>query len=111
MANNIAFQPMGKTFKVTANTAAVSANVSSDSPVAQYQIVNASTTDVAYVRITPSGGNAAIPSANAEYGIAVLPASMMIITGPQCRSGANVVVSAISAANTPAIFVTPGEGL
>ena len=111
MAITGAFQPMGKTFKVTANTAAVSANVSSDSPVAQYQVVNSSTTDIAYVRITPSGGNAAVPDANAEYGMAVLPASSVIITGPQCRSGANVVVSAISAANTPSIFVTPGEGL
>lgn len=111
MANNIAFQPMGKTFKVTANTTAVSANVFSDSPVAQYHIANSSNNEVVYVRITPSGGNAAVPGANAEYGMAVLPLSSVIITGPQCRTDSNVVVSAISASSTPVIFVTPGEGL
>ena len=111
MAITGAFQPMGKTVKVTANTSPVSANVSADSPVAQYHVLNSSGTDIAYVRITPSGGNAAVPGANAEYGMAVLPASSVVITGPQCRSGSNVVVSAISAANTPSIFVTPGEGL
>ena len=35
MANNIAFQPMGKTFKLTANANVQTIQVTADSPVTQ----------------------------------------------------------------------------
>ena len=40
MANNIPFQPMGKTYQVTANVAANTITVNSDSPVNQYLVVS-----------------------------------------------------------------------
>ena len=107
MANNIAFQPMGKTYKVTANTSGVTASVVADSPVNQFRFVNTSTADIVFVRI---GGAAAAPNANAEYGTALLPGETEVLTGPQSWS-ANVTIGMVSSANSPVVYVTPGEGL
>ena len=41
MANNIAFQPMGKTYQVTAsNAAANTITITADSPVNQYLVIS-----------------------------------------------------------------------
>ena len=107
MANNIAFQPMGKTYKVSANTGGVSTAVAADSPANQFRFYNSSTTDAVFVRI---GGEAAKPDANAEYGVAIGPGDTEILSGSQSWS-ANVTVGVVAAANTPVVYVTPGEGL
>jgi len=107
MATNTAFQPMGKTYKVTANTGGVSTAVTADSPVNQFRFVNTSSTDVVFVRI---GGTAAAPGANAEYGVAILPGETEVLSGSQSWSS-NVTISIVAAANTPIVYLTPGEGL
>jgi hypothetical protein len=107
MANNIAFQPMGKTYKVSANTGGVSTAVAADSPVNQFRFYNSSASDAVFVRI---GGEAKEPNANAEYGVAIGPGDTEILTGTQSWS-ANVTVGIVAAANTPVVYVTPGEGL
>ncbi len=111
MANNIAFQPMGKTYEITAGASANNKSITTDNSSNQYFIANSSSTDSVYVRITPSGGNAAVANAAGQYGFIVLPRDTVVITGPQVNPTSNVTVSVISAANTPIVYVTPGEGL
>jgi hypothetical protein len=115
MANNIAFQPMGKTYQVTANVTANTVTVSADSPVNQYLVVSHEKTNgtgaPVYVRISATSANATVPGANAAYGIPIPPGHMFVFTGPQCSANTSVYFSAISESGTPEIYVTPGEGL
>ncbi len=115
MANNIAFQPMGKTASVTTANTVTNIQVNADSPVNQYLLSNQSGAP-AYVWISPAGSpvNVAIPTGggvNAAYGVTVLANTSIVITGPQCSASANVQVSAISTSGTPTVSITPGEGL
>ena len=113
MANNIAFQPMGKTLQVTASSAAVNnAVLTADSPVNQYRLANHAGQPV-YVWISPGVNpiNVALPTGTAQYAIVIPPNSVSIVTGPQCSNTANVRVSVISESGTPELYITPGEGL
>ncbi|MGI9136138.1 MAG: hypothetical protein ACR2JS_03640 [Candidatus Nanopelagicales bacterium] len=115
MANNIAFQPMGKTYQVTANTTANTITITADSPVNQYLVVSHEKTNgtgsPVYVRISATSANAALPNANGAYGIPIPPGAMFVFSGPQCGSGKSVYFSAISETDSPEIYITPGEGL
>lgn len=116
MANNIAFQPMGKTYQVVAsNAAANTITISADSPVNQYLVISHEKTNGSgnpvYVRISATAANAAIPSANGAYGIPIPPGAHIVFTGPQCSSNTSVYFSAISESDSPEIYITPGEGL
>ena len=113
MANNIAFQPMGKTVQITTNASTPNNVVmTSDSPSNQYRLVNHASQPV-YVWISPGSNpiNVTAPNATAQYAIVVPQGTVAIITGPQCTNTANVRVSAIAETGTPDIYVTPGEGL
>ena len=119
MANNIAFQPMGKTIQLTAN--AVTANVAtiySDSPSNQYLVVSHEKTNgtgnPVYIRIADTAANVAIPTGsgnNAAYGIPIPPGHMFVFTGPQCSTTKPAYVSVISESDSPELYITPGEGL
>lgn len=119
MANNIAFQPMGKTVQVLATTGnANTVTVTADSPVNQYLVVSHEKTNgtghPVYVRISATSANAVVPSGsgdNAAYSIPIPPGHMFVFSGPQCSSTTTVYFSAISESGSPEIYVTPGEGL
>ena len=115
MANNIAFQPMGKTYQVVANVAPVTITISADSPVNQYLVVSHEKTNgtgaPVYVRISATSANAALPTSNGAYGIPIPPGTSIVFSGPQCGPNTSVYFSAISETGTPEIYVTPGEGL
>lgn len=118
MANNIPFQPMGKTYKLAASTSTVQVlTINADSPVNQYLFVNHEnpTGQPVYVRISDTANtNVAIPgsgTANAAYGIPVRPSSYLILTGPQTSNTKNAYVTILSETGTPEIYVTPGEGM
>ena len=117
MANNIPFQPMGKTFKLTANVSVQTLQVLANSPANQYLFINHEnpTGQPVYVRISDTDGvNVAIPgngTANAAYGIPVRPSSYMILTGPQCRSTKTAYVTVVSESDSPEIYVVAGEGI
>jgi hypothetical protein len=113
VANNIAFQPMGKTYKVlapTANTAVV-VTVVSDSPVQQYHVANPSTTDTVFVRISGTSQNAALPTNTGAYGVALPPTTERVLTQYQSAPSSNVYVSVIGAEANAIVYVTPGEGV
>ena len=115
MANNIPFQPMGKTYQVTAGATANTITITADSPVNQYLVVSHEKTNgtghPVYVRISATSANAALPGANAAYGIPIPPGAMFVFTGPQCSSSKTVYFSAIAEDDAPEIYITPGEGL
>ena len=117
MANNIAFQPMGKTYKANATTAVQQFQISADSPVNQYMIVSHEPTGGAgqpvYVRISTSAtANVALPgNGSPQYALVIPPDSVTIYTGPQTGPTKNVYVTFIAETGTPEVYITPGEGL
>ena len=117
MANNIPFQPMGKTYKANATTSVQQFQMTADSPVNQYMIVSHEPTGGSglpvYVRIsTSSTANVALPTnAAAQYCIVVPPDTVMVVSGPQVSPTANVYVTFIAESGTPECYITPGEGL
>jgi hypothetical protein len=115
MANNIAFQPMGKTYKVVANVTANTIQITSDSPVNQYLVVSHEKLNgtglPVYVRISATSANAAVPNSNGNYGIPIPPGAMFVFTGPQCSANTSVYFSAAADSDSPEIYITPGEGL
>ena len=119
MGINIAFQPMGKTVKITAGAnVANTLSMTADSPVNQYLVVNHEKTNgtghPVYVRISATSANAVLPTgnnANAAYGIPIPPGAMFVFTGPQCSNNTPVYVSVIAENDSPELYITPGEGL
>jgi hypothetical protein len=118
MANNIAFQPMGKTVKVvatgSANTESNVFTITATSPVNQYMLSNDSVNSFAYVWISSTNAfNVALPESNVTgtYVVAVPPYAYMTITGPQVSQSSNVYAKVIGDAANSAVYVTPGEGL
>lgn len=115
MANNIAFQPMGNTYRIvlpTANTA-VTVAVVADSPSNQYLINNHDATNKpVYVRIGTANVAATIPVSGTPGNTFPAPANTKyVVTGPQTSSTKTVFVSAIAEHNNAEVFITPGEGL
>jgi hypothetical protein len=117
MANNIAFQPMGKTYKANATTAVQQFQMNADSPVNQYMIVSHEPTGGAgqpvYVRIsTTQTDNVALPgNGSPQYALVIPPDTVTIYTGPQTGPTKNVYVTFIAETGTPEVYITPGEGL
>ena len=115
MANNIAFQPMGNTYKIslpTANTA-VTVEMTATSPSNQYLIGNhdASNKPI-YVRIGTANVAATLPASGTPGNTFSVPANAkFVISGPQTNTGKTVYVSAIAEHNNAEVFITPGEGL
>lgn len=115
MANNIAFQPMGNTYKIslpTANTA-VTIEVTSDSPSNQYLMGNHDAANKpVYVRVGNSNVTATLPASGTPGNTMVVPANCkFVLSGPQTSSTKTVYVSAIAEHNNAEIYITPGEGL
>lgn len=115
MANNIAFQPMGNTYKIalpTANTA-VTIEVTADSPSNQYLFGNHSATNKpVYVRVGTSNVTATLPASGTPGNTVLVPANCkFVISGPQTSGTKTVYVSAIAEDNNGELYITPGEGL
>ena len=113
MANNIAFQPMGKTYKANATTAVQQFQISADNPSNQLRIHNGTAAEV-FLRVGTSASDAAvIPVAGTPaYGFVLHNNGTVIITTPaQASDGNTCFVSGITASGNAIIYVTPGEGL
>ena len=113
MANNIPFQPMGKTTRINVTTTANTVAILSDSPANQVRIHNGTAAEI-FVRLgTASTDDAVIPTAGTPaYGTLLHNNQTSIFTAPKQASNTAVLyVSAIIASGTGTIYVTPGEGL
>ena len=116
MANNIAFQPMGKTVKVSVSGAANNQSnvytITSDSPVNQYFVANADVNSAVYVWINPTNNfNVALPDNGPVYVIAIPPYAYKVFSGPQVNSTTSVYARVIGDAANASVYITPGEGL
>ena len=116
MANNIAFQPMGKTVKVVAtgaaNTESAVFTITADSPVNQYYISNDNVNNFAYVRINATNlFNVALPDTVSGYCLAIPPYGFKVFTSIQVGPTANVYAKVIGDAANSSVYITPGEGI
>jgi len=116
MANNIPFQPMGKTYAIAANAANQTVSINADSPCNQLHVFNDATAAIAgFVRFSSASGNNASVSAagTPAYGFPVHGQQERIFTIPQTYSAGNATlyVSVILAQGTGTVYFTPGEGL
>jgi hypothetical protein len=114
MANNIAFQAMGKSVcaqSTTANTQSNVFTITVDSPCQQYFITNHDVNSSVNVRISTSNNfNIAMPDANGAYGLCIPPFGYKVFTGPQVSPTSNVYVRIISDGANIKCTVCPGEG-
>lgn len=113
MANNIPFQPMGKTTRINVTTSANTVAILSDSPANQVRVHNGTAAEI-FIRLgTASTDDAVIPTAGTPaYGVLLHNNQTVILTAPKQASNTAVLyVSAIIASGTGTIYVTPGEGL
>ena len=113
MANNIAFQEMGKTTRINVSTTANTVAVVADSPCSQLRIHNGTAQEIFFRCGTTSTSDVVIPTAGTPgYGIVLHNNITVIVTAPRVPNNATPVfyVSAITATGTGIIYVTPGEG-
>ena len=116
MANNIAFQPMGKTYKLNSSTSIQQITLYADSPSNQYMLVNHENANnglPVYVRISNSStANVALPAnGSPQYAVIVPQDSVVIVTGPQVTNTAPVYVSFVAESGAPEAYIVAGEGL
>ena len=111
MANNIAFQPMGKTVLLSCTTTTSNATVTADSPVNQVYIVNTSG-NAAFVNVSTAANltSAVANATTSQYGLCI-PANAFKVLSTQQYWSANVYVAGITSTGTASLYITPGEGL
>ena len=116
MANNIAFQAMGKTYQANATTTSQRINVLSDVPCNQLLIQsheNTSSGKPVYFAIGNSTITVTAPSpGNPQYGMVAVPGQNMVITVPrQFTTSDGLYIAFITESSTAECYFTPGEGL
>lgn len=115
MANNIAFQAMGPTVKMTAPTATVQGDVVSItaySPVNQYLVMNMDKNDAVFVAYGETSDiTATIPDGSPANVVFLPPYESRVFSGPQCSATKTVYARCIAPHNNAVVYVTPGEGL
>jgi len=113
--NNRKFQATGQTYKLNATTASQTITIQSSAPASQYLIASHQPTggsgQPVYLTISSNSSvTVAAPANGAPANCFVsVPASYLIVTGPQVSAGSNVYVAFIGAA-TAECYITPGEG-
>ena len=117
MANNIAFQAMGKTYKANVTTSSQTITITADSPVNQICVANHQPTGATgypvYFNVsTLSNVTATVPSNGApSYCLVSVPGTIKVFTVPQQVSpNQNLYIAFIGEATSECYF-TPGEGL
>jgi hypothetical protein len=114
MANNIAFQQMGKTYRLNLTTSSAEVAVNAYTPCNQVRVHNGTAGEVA-VRFSATSGNAA------AFPVSGTPADSVVIhnndtqvfTVPQASisAQATLYVSGLVGSGTGYVYITPGEGL
>lgn len=117
MANNIAFQAKGKTYKANATTTSQRINVLADGPcnqllVASHEPTNATGQPV-YFRIGDANVTVAAPTnGTAQYCFVAVPGQYKVYTVPQQFTATDGLwIAFITETSTAECYFTPGEGL
>lgn len=117
MGNNIAFQPMGKTYKANATTASQVITVTADSPCNQLLVSShepVQTGQPVYFRVS-NQSNVTVTAPNnttSQYCMVAVPGTTRTYTIPyQFTNTSNMYIAFITEASTAECYFTPGEGL
>ena len=116
MANNIAFQAQGKTYKANVTTGSQTITITADSPcnqllVSNHQPTGATGFPVYFVVSSNASITVSLPVAGTpQYCLVSVPGSIKSFTIPQQFSSANTYIAFIGEAASECYF-TPGEGL
>jgi hypothetical protein len=116
MANNIAFQAQGKTYKANVTTASQVITITADSPCNQLMVANhqpsgATGQPVYFVVSANSSVTCTLPTnGSPQYALVSVPGTTRVFTVPSQFSSANVYIAFIGEAASECYF-TPGEGL
>jgi len=116
MANNIAFQAMGKTYKANVTTSSQTITITADSPCNQLLVSNHQPTGATgfpvYFVVSSNASVTVTAPANAtpQYALVSVPGSIKSFTIPTQFSSANVYIAFIGESPSECYF-TPGEGL
>ena len=116
MANNIAFQAMGKTYKANATTTSQRINLLSDVPCNQLLVASHESSQggqPVYFRLGNSSVTVTVPSAgNPQYCFVAVPGQTRVYTVPQQFTPTDGLYIAFATETTTAeCYFTPGEGL
>ena len=116
MANNIAFQPMGKTYKANVTTSSQTITITADSPCNQLLVSNHQPTGtggqpVYFVVSSNASVTVTAPSnGSPQYCLVSVPGSIKSFTVPNQLGSGNTYVAFIGEGTSECYF-TPGEGL
>ena len=116
MANNIAFQAQGKTYKANATTSSQTITITADSPcnqicVANHQPTGATGYPVYFVVSNLANVTCTAPANGApQYALVSVPGTVKVYTVPYQFSSGNMYIAFIGEAASECYF-TPGEGL
>ena len=117
MANNIAFQAMGKTYKIAANTTSQSVNILADQACNQILVASHENTSGTGKPVYLAFGNSAVtvtaPTAGSpQYCFVVIPGQRQVFTVPkQFTTTDGLYAAFITESGTAECYITPGEGL
>ena len=118
MANNIAFQAMGKTYKATVTTSSQSFQITSDMPCNQVCVANHQPTTTGGQPVYFVFGNSSVTctlptgsGANATYCLVSVPGTIKTYTVPKQFNTTDGLYVAFISEGTSECYFTPGEGL
>ena len=117
MANNIAFQAMGKTYKANVTTSTQTITISADSPVNQICVANHQATgsggQPVYFNVSPlSNVTVSVPVAGTpSYCLVSVPGTIKVFTVQQQVSPTQNLYIAFIGEGSSECYFTPGEGL
>lgn len=116
MANNIAFQSMGKTYQANATTTSQRITITADSPCNQLLVSSHESQNggkpVYFVVSSNSSVTCVAPTAgNPQYAMVVSPGNQIVYTVPNQLSSGNTYIAFITESTTSECYFTPGEGL
>lgn len=118
MANNIAFQAMGKTYQANATTTSQRIQITADMPCNQLLVVSHENTGgtgkPVYFKIGNSSVTCVAPSAGSpQYAFVAIPGARQVFTVPQqfTAGSDSLYIAFITETSTAECYFTPGEGL
>jgi hypothetical protein len=115
MANNIAFQAMGKTYQANATTTSQRITITADSPCNQLLVSSheaASGKAVYFVVSSNSSVTCVAPTAgNPQNSLLVSPGNQIVYTVPVQFSSNPLYIAFITESATGEAYFTPGEGM
>ena len=118
MANNIAFQASGPTYKANATTTSQTITITPDGPCNQLLVAShensAGTGKSVYIRVSNLSNVTVTPPGNGtpQYSFVIVPGQNRVYTIPyQFNPNNPMYVAFITESATGECYLTPGEGL